>query len=1155
MLSRSLRIGPLWVARRTWIAALVAAFAVLATAPVDAQEVVETRAWAHENYGRIVFDWQEPVEYEVSAQGQVLNIRFDRPLIPSFLGVMRYLGDYVTTASVSGDGRTVTFGLTRPFETRAFRTGTAVVVDLLPPSNDTDVAAPAQAPPSNQADAQGTVETLPIRFGRHETYTRVVFDWPRPVGYAVTRNDGSISVVFDRDARVSSGALSQTPPAPISAIAARSRNGALTVVLAAPEEARIRDFTTGSKVVLDVYRPTAETAAAPPAETPEPAATPAPTPTPTPEAEQEPAGQSPETTTAAAETEEPASEPADTAQSASETASTAPAEDAAMPAMADIPADAVPVVISQLDGGYEVRFEWDIRTDAAVFVRAGFLWAAFDSPRVFDLSDSSEGGEVVRPVGQFTVEPLSAVRFRLAPGYFPAVTKDGDSWVITLSATPPNLKPIPILRELESEVGPRLSLPTINPGDEVTVTDPEVGDELILVPLPAPGLGVSPGRRYVDLDILPSAQGVVIRPISDLVTVRSLRDQIEVTSLEGLSMSVPPARVAVPPAEEETGESEEQPATPREQSRASALLAGLEQGGPPREGAGAPMFDLNKWRRSDLGTFLEAKHALNQEIGAAPEEAQPEVLLDFAEFLFANGFAPEALGVVRVVAESDRLMAGLPRLRALRGAANVEMGRYVEAASDLSDSGFDGNAEMALWRGAVALETGNPEQAFEEFNRSRGVVERYDDMHRIPLLLKMARAALAVGDLVAANRIVDRVLLSKPKPSQVDHANLIRAQAMEGGNRPLDALDIYRRLETSDDRRVRAEASYRRVELMLKEGMISNETAAEDLEGLRFAWRGGPYELNLLKRLGELYIADGNYYQGLATWRETVTNFPDSPEVRDIAKSMNDVFLSLFVDGEADSLSPVKALALYREFQELTPVGRLGDEMVYRLADRLVSVDLLGQAAELLQHQVNFRLRDTELARVGARLAAIYLLDGDAEKAADALRASDVVRMPDGLAQDRRYLMVEALSEQKAYDEALGLLEGDKAREADYLRADLYWDQQDWLAVATVINRIFNNRSGDEPLSETEAQYMMKLVVALALSNNRDGLTNVRENYGTLMAETQRSEAFKAITSYVDDSSIDPRDLTSTVADINNYEAFMASLRQRVSRDNLSAIN
>ena len=41
----------------------------------------------------------------------------------------------------------------------------------------------------------------------------------------------------------------------------------------------------------------------------------------------------------------------------------------------------------------------------------------------------------------------------------------------------------------------------------------------------------------------------------------------------------------------------------------------------------------------------------------------------------------------------------------------------------------------------------------------------------------------------------------------------------------------------------------------------------------------------------------------------------------------------------------------------MTPIGRQGDEMVRLLAKRLVEVDLLDQATELLRHQVDNRLK------------------------------------------------------------------------------------------------------------------------------------------------------------------------------------------------------
>ena len=92
-------------------------------------------------------------------------------------------------------------------------------------------------------------------------------------------------------------------------------------------------------------------------------------------------------------------------------------------------------------------------------------------------------------------------------------------------------------------------------------------------------------------------------------------------------------------------------------------------------------------------------------------------------------------------------------------------------------------------------------------------------------------------------------------------------------------------------------------------------------------------------------------------------------------------FEALFLAGKGDALPAVDALALFYDFRELTPIGRRGDEMIRRLADRLASVDLLDQAADLLQYQVDHRLQGAARAQVATRLAVIYLM-------ADALHAN-----------------------------------------------------------------------------------------------------------------------------------------------------------------------
>ena len=73
--------------------------------------------------------------------------------------------------------------------------------------------------------------------------------------------------------------------------------------------------------------------------------------------------------------------------------------------------------------------------------------------------------------------------------------------------------------------------------------------------------------------------------------------------------------------------------------------------------------------------------------------------------------------------------------------------------------------------------------------------------------------------------------------------------------------------------------------------------------------------------------------------------------------------------------------------------------MIRRLADRLVSVDLLDQAAELLQHQVDHRLQGAARAQVATRLAVIYLMNRKPDRALAVLQATRMADLSERTAQ------------------------------------------------------------------------------------------------------------------------------------------------------------
>ena len=73
--------------------------------------------------------------------------------------------------------------------------------------------------------------------------------------------------------------------------------------------------------------------------------------------------------------------------------------------------------------------------------------------------------------------------------------------------------------------------------------------------------------------------------------------------------------------------------------------------------------------------------------------------------------------------------------------------------------------------------------------------------------------------------------------------------------------------------------------------------------------------------------------------------------IRDRRDTLSAEFKHLFLEGGADGMDSLQALALFVDFQDLVPMGPEGDQMVRGLADKLVKLDLLTQAEELLQHQ------------------------------------------------------------------------------------------------------------------------------------------------------------------------------------------------------------
>ncbi|MCB2099446.1 MAG: hypothetical protein KDE22_01150, partial [Rhodobacterales bacterium] len=781
-----------------------------------------------------------------------------------------------------------------------------------------------------------------------------------------------------------------------------------------------------------------------------------------------------------------------------------------------------------------LRFAWNQPVAAAVFRRAGGLWVVFDRPSNPNLEALRQaGGRAFRDVRRVPTGNGTVLRFETNGELNPALLRDGLTWIVDLRP-----RPITAHTDIESNaqpdspIGARIFLPIPEPGQPILVADPEAGDNLIVVPVIPLGHGVKNGYAYPQLDVLPSAQGIVLQPRVDDLRVRSLRQGVEITAGTQLQISAVSA--------EQAAESKLKTLHPLTRT-----------------------MDLERWRGADLADVNERRQELRAAVAAARGETDIEQgRLDLARFLLANALSAEALGVLRVVGADRPEAAGEPEVRTLRAAANFLMGRYADAQADMADPVVDPFDEGRFWRAALRAAEGDKAEAAPDLKRTGAITRPYPNALKVPLGLLVAESMIEVGEVTQAAEYLAALGAADLSEDQaLEHAYVTgRLQELQGD---FDgAVKTWEEVIAGDHRPSRAKAAMARAELLLKQRKITRPEAIAEMEALRFAWRGDDFEFNLLRRLGTLYLAENDPRNGLRTLRQAVTHFRDHPAVDTVAQQMTDAFHDLYLEDKADVLAPVTAIALYDEFKELTPAGEQGDEMIRKLADRLVAVDLLDRAADLLDNQVKFRLKGEQKARVGARLALVRIMNRQPDLAVAALDASAPDKtgdaaLPDDLKAQRRHLRARALADLAQDGQALALLNDDATTDANLLRSDILWQVQDWSNAARALRQTLRDEGirPNQALDDRAARRVLNLGVALTLAGNERAVSRLRRDYGPAMDQTLFRDAFRLVADTPEPGPTDVRRLSELVSEAENFRGFMGAYRDRLRDGRLSAIN
>ena len=407
------------------------------------------------------------------------------------------------------------------------------------------------------------------------------------------------------------------------------------------------------------------------------------------------------------------------------------------------------------------------------------------------------------------------------------------------------------------------------------------------------------------------------------------------------------------------------------------------------------------------------------------------------------------------------------------------------------------------------------------------------------------RASLEVKDFAGATAYSDELEHVGVPPEMQPQVALMRGRLDEGLGRDADALERYHEAIESPDRAAASEAKLLELMLKQKRGEMSPEDMLPELERLALTWRGDNLEVRAQQMMAKMYAKLGRYPESLAAAKIATKLQPKSEEARQVQDDAAALFSQVYLTPKGDDMPPIDALAMFYEHRELTPIGRKGDEMIRRLADRLVAVDLLDQASELLQYQVDKRVEGAARAQVAARLAMVYLMNRKPERAITALRSTRIADLSGELRQQRLLLEARAQSDIGRHDMALDIITNVSGREAVRLRSDIYWASRRWREASEQLELYLGDRYRDfKPLDAAEKGDVIRAVIGYTLAEDALGLGRFREKFAPLMTGADKI-AFDTAAAPATGTNAEFAAIAKMAASVDTLEGFLREMRMR----------
>lgn len=1110
----------------------------------DRQIYADDIRFAEKNHKvKVDFLWKEPIDYKFVKQKNKLIVWFDRKNLKSLSALAKGLEDYVEKIEKDNNGKLLTFYLFPDVKVETSKVSNHhiqlhfYVENNVFLSNDHRKSLEAKLAvrsvkthQENQPKVNRSKRTgLLVRVGKHKGFDRIVFDWRKPVAYSIRREENKIFFIFSDKVSLSKEHLMKKLPSYLKLKEdSFSPKDQLKFQLTMSGPYSLKHFALGNRIVVDFRKAALNVKALKVIE------------------EKPLSNQKTETI------EKEVLENSDkkdelqkkeaqkkpvlekkilhklekqlTGDEEKPVSNETPVENEQLekedPAYIKIRYDNfIP------EESIRLIFPWTKDVKSVVYNRGNNHYIIFDRFLRVDFSEINSLVDLPFDiVQQVPHKDLTILKIRTSYAVIkPFIEKDGTQWSVRFKeGQRKRLLNVTINKSMNNMFQAYLWSPINEKFSLHSIKDPEVGDLLYVVPIENPTKANFIQRDFPEVSYLQTSLGVVIKPLSTTLRVEHHQKGIFVKAPRGLNIIVDKKN--------------------KEDSSPDAPIQKVEQ---KRNDKFSRLFENDKlynpilWSRKSEGSYLGAHRRFQVKIAEIANSKNADsndlnyLRLQLAQFYFSNSMAYNALGLLKLIENDNPLLNQHPHIIALWGASYLMLGDYKKAEKKLFNAKLDRYDEVRFWRAAVKAGKREFIPAAKLFKKLKEFPSWYSNNIVNMLTLYAVETDIVTNNLKRAEKLLTKI------SKQVKGDQLAQSRYLEGvlywlkGKKRVARLK-WESLEGSTSNLIRAKAKLALIESKYIDKIIKPKEAIDQLEGLRYVGRGTDFEFKLLKKLGEVYLFDKKTLKGLQTLRLAIKHFPDKKENKKIVDKMKTEFVSYFIDQPFENLSPIKTVALYSEFKELTPAGKEGAVILRKLIKQLLAVDLFDHATKLLNELINTRLEGLEKQKARLQLAMIYFEDRQYSKSIKILDAIE----PEFLQGDfaSKIYQIKSMAAYKAGDKrkAIDIISKDNAETSKLVKAQIYWDSGDWQEVSKIYYKIINRYDlKDEKNTDYLGGLILNLAISLSFQTNQEALAKLKEQYSPFMIKTKYADLFSI--------AADEKPLVSQYGDISSHAKVASS--------------